>query len=86
MKTIETARHFRQIVEEKYQNEHGEYTRLLQESSAIDFDCEDSLDNPGSSYLWIGQDHHLNRDQVKQLIEHLKYWLENKRLKSEKEK
>jgi hypothetical protein len=45
---------------------HPEYisgcpTRLIQESSAIG-DYEDAFNKPGSSYLWIGKDHHLNRE------------------------
>jgi hypothetical protein len=82
MKTAKTNRGFRLIVEEKYQNEPDEFTRLIQESSAVG-SYDDSFDNPGSSYLWIGNDHHLNREQAVELIEHLQYWIENKRLKEE---
>lgn len=52
----------------------GEYTRLAQQSSAIG-DYDDSLCKPGSSFLWIGKHHHLNREEIKDLIEHLQYWL-----------
>ena len=79
MKIKKDGRGFYVVVEEKYQNKSGEYTRLIQESSAIG-DYEDSMDIPGSSYLWIGQDHHLNREQVKELIGYMQYWLDNKRL------
>jgi len=77
MRVEETQRGFRVLLEEKYQNKPGEFTRLIQESSAIG-DYEDSL--PGSSFLWVGDDHHLDREQVKELIEHMQYWLDNMRL------
>lgn len=56
--------------------------RLIQESSAVG-DYDDSLDNPGSSYLWVGRDHHLDRDQVRELIGHMNAWLTNGRLPDE---
>lgn len=55
----------------------GRYTdeRLLMESSAVG-DYDDSLDKPGSSFLWIsGMHHHLNREQVQEMIEHMQRWL-----------
>jgi len=48
--------------------------RLVQESSAVG-DYEDSFDKPGSSYLWFGPDHHLDREEVEELIGHLQRWL-----------
>jgi hypothetical protein len=54
-------------------------TRLIQESSAIG-DYEDSFDCPGSSYLWVGDDHHLDREEVAELIENMQHWLDNGRL------
>lgn len=74
MKTEKTDRGFVVVLEEKYQNEPGVMTRLIQESSAIG-DYDNSLDTPGSSYLWVGENHHLNREQVQELIERMKYWL-----------
>ena len=79
MKAKETERGFIVVTEEKYQNERGEFTRLIGESSAVG-DYEDSFENPGSSYLWVGRDHHLNREQVAELIRRFEYWLECKRL------
>ncbi len=77
---IETSnRGFRFVLAEKYQNEPGEYTMLIAESSAIG-DYDDSFDNPGSSYLWIGNDHHLSRDEVADMIETMQHWLDHKRL------
>jgi len=79
MRAIKTDRGFIVIEEEKYQNEPGEFTRLIQESSAIG-DYEDSMDKPGSSYLWVGQDHHLDREQVQGLIMSMEHWLNTGRL------
>lgn len=82
MKAEKTDRGFVVVVHEKYQNEPGKMTRLIQESSAIG-DYENSFDCPGSSYLWVGQDHHLNREEVAELITRMKYWLKTGRLKIE---
>lgn len=58
--------------------------RLAQHSSSIG-DYEDSLQRPGSSALWIGQDHHLNREEVAQFIAHLQSWLKTGSLEIQKE-
>jgi len=50
----------------------------LQQSSAID-DTERGMENPGSSFLWLGtqiERMHLSRDQVTALVGHLQTWLE----------
>lgn len=60
----------------------GGQTRLTSESSAIG-DYEDSYSHPGSSFLWIGDNHHLDREEVATLITHLQYWLDNRRLKED---
>ncbi len=75
MKTEKTNRGFFVVTHEKYKNEPGEMTRLIQESSAIG-DYENSFSCPGSSYLWVGQDHHLNREEVAELITRMQRWLE----------
>lgn len=51
------------------------YDRLVSESSAVGT-YEDSMDKPGSSFLWVGNAHHLNRDDVKELILFMECWLE----------
>lgn len=79
METIKTDRGFRLVTHEKYQNEPGEHTRLIQESSAIG-PYVNSIDCPGSSFLWVGKHHHLNREEVKELIQRMQYWLDTKRL------
>jgi hypothetical protein len=52
-----------------------EEQRLASQSSAIG-DHEDSADHPGTSFLWIGNNHHLGREDVAQLVRHLQAWLE----------
>lgn len=79
MKTEKVDRGFVVVTHEKYQNKPGEMTRLIQESSAIG-DYENSFDCPGSSYLFVGQDHHLNREEVAELIIRIQYWLKTGRL------
>lgn len=80
MKTV-THRGFIVVMHEKYPN-NGEQTRLIQESSVIG-DYDDSFDRPGSSYLWVGQDHHLNRGEVAELISQMRHWLDTGRLKED---
>lgn len=59
---------------------HGSYPppsedkRLVSQSSIVG-DYEDSLDRPGSSALWIGDEHHLSREEVAEFVEHLNAWL-----------
>lgn len=79
MKAVKSERGFIHIIHLNHANEPVE-KRLISESSAIG-DYDDSLRKPGSSYLWIGEDHHLNREEVKELIERMQYWLDHKRLK-----
>lgn len=79
MKTGKTGRGFRVVLEEKYQNEPGVMTRLVGESIAIG-EYEDAMDRPGSSFLWVWQDHHLSREQVAELVQLLQFWLANGRL------
>lgn len=79
MKSVRTGRGFVWVEAEKYQNEPGEMTRLIAESSAIG-DYEHSMDTPGSSFLWVGQDHHLNKEEVAELIERMAHWLATGRL------
>jgi hypothetical protein len=79
METV-THRGFIAVIHEKYPNEQDEKTRLIQESSAIG-DYKDSFDRPCSSYLWVGQDHHLNRGEVAELISRMQHWLDTGGLK-----
>ena len=77
MNAILTNRNFRLVEHQTYPESKIE--RLIQESSAIG-DYKDALNNPGSSFLWIGKDFHLNREEVEKLKDYLTYWLIHKRL------
>lgn len=48
--------------------------RIVMQSSAIR-GYTDSFDKPGSSCLWFGEHHLLNREEVAELVEHLQAWL-----------
>lgn len=78
---IENVRGFNKIVHKKQNN--GKEIRLVQESSAVG-NYEGA--SKGGSFLWIGQDHLLNRKEVGQLIVHLQTWLDTGRLTGETEK
>ena len=58
--------------------------KLIQESSAMG-DYKNSWERPGSSYLWVGEYHHLNREEVKELIKRMKHWLRKCRLKEDED-
>lgn len=73
MKIETTSRGFNALLHEAYPA--VDLIRLAVESSAVG-DYPDSLDNPGSSFLWIGQHHHLNREEVKEFCDYLQRWLE----------
>jgi len=55
----------------------------LQQSSAID-DTERGLNQPGSSFLWLGREDtdriHLHREHVQELIQVLQGWLSDGKL------
>jgi len=70
MKGIRTQRGFVGVWETAYLDDGND--RLIAESSAIG-DNEDSLEKPGSSFLWVGADHHLNREQVAELIARMQH-------------
>ena len=78
MREFTSDRGFYFLLEPNYTEPHAE-TRLVSESSAIG-DYEDSLDKPGSSFLWVGANHHLNREQVAELAAYLQNWLKTGRL------
>jgi hypothetical protein len=80
MKNMKTDRGFQYISEEVYASNPPAVSRLLQQSSAIDCEYEHGLNNPGSSYLWIGEDHHLSREEVRKFVAVLNHWLDTGRL------
>ena len=78
MKSHETPRGFRVLTHPSYIGKVD--TRLVQESSAIG-DYKDSMAQPGSSFLWVGDAHHLNREEVAELVKRMQHWLKRGRLK-----
>ncbi len=78
MKAHQTDRGFVYIQHSIYANAKAE-ARLVGESSNVG-DYKDSLENPGSSALWVGTSHHLNREEVADLIRRMQHWLDHKRL------
>jgi len=84
MKARKTERGFVCVGHRSYPNRE-EDLRLIQESSAINFDYDDALDRPGSSYLWVGDSHHLNREEVRELISRMQHWLDTGRLAVDEE-
>lgn len=73
MKVVKSERGFQFLMHPAYLPPHGE-ARLASVSSAIG-DYEDAFDRPGSSYLWIGDDIHLNREEVAELVVYLQSWI-----------
>ena len=81
MEVTKTDRGFELIEHPMYPPDTaGSCVRLVQQSSAIATDG-DEIPDPGTSYLWIGDDHHLNRDEVRSLVAHLRAWLTTGSLK-----
>ena len=78
MEAIRTNRGFIGIIHPVYPQGAGS-DHLIWESSVIG-DYENSFDVPGSSFLWVGEFHHLNREEVAELIKRMQYWLDNGRL------
>lgn len=78
MKLSKSNRGFDFLKHNRYVEPHDDI-RLASQSSAIG-ECEDSWDRPGSSYLWIGDNHHLNREQVAEFVGYLNRWLKTGRL------
>lgn len=54
---------------------------LVVTQSSIVGDYPDAMERPGTSALWFGFHHHLNREEVAQLVKHLQAWLDTGSLK-----
>lgn len=78
MKIDKTGRGFEELEHPSYKT--GELERLAMQASAIG-DYEDSFDRPGSSYLWIGEHHRLNREESQEFGERLIAWAKTGSLK-----
>lgn len=83
MQVKETSRGFR-VIEHPCYPQSGSVSRLVQESSAIG-EYADAFEKPGSSYLYVGNNHHLTREEVAELVEHMRHWLETGRLPEPKD-
>ncbi len=83
MKVEKSERGFEFLMHKGYPDPAS--TRIASESSVIG-NYEDSMDIPGSSYLWIGDNHHLNRAEVQQLIHHLTHWVQHGTLNTRKKR
>ncbi len=79
MEMEKNARNFHVLMHPRYGEDNRELP-IVQESSAIG-NYPDAFDKPGSSFLWIGSRHHLDREEVKTLIVFLQHWLETGSLK-----
>ena len=73
MRVEKSDRGFQCLTHPSYLEPH-EAKRVVSQSSAIG-DYDDSLDYPGSSFLWVGDHHHLNREEVRGLRDSLTMWL-----------
>lgn len=73
MRVERTPRGFEIIDHPAYVPGH-ESCRLVQQSSAVG-KYPDAFDRPGTSFLWFGDKHHLDREQVAELVDHLNAWL-----------
>jgi len=78
MKAIKSDRGFIRIEAAEYVNSETDSV-VIAESSAVG-DYEDSFDKPGSSFLWVGSSHHLNREEVAALTTAMQHWLSLGRL------
>ena len=76
MRIYRTLGGFPGVEHQKYAAEEGEMANLVEQSTMIG-DYEDGLSCPGSSCLWIGSDHHLNREEVAKLVKRLQHWLDH---------
>ncbi len=81
MKIEKSNRGFTSLTHEPYTKPDAD-NRIVTESSAIG-DYPDSFDKPGSSFLWFGFVHHLNREQVAEVVGHIQRWLKTGSLREE---
>lgn len=79
MKINKSDRGFEFLDHEVYPPGADHDSRLASQSSVVG-DYEDSFERPGSSALWVGMHHHLNREEVAQFVSHLQHWLDTGKL------
>jgi len=78
MKIVKTERGFQQVLCPVYPPDGTSKPIVLQSSVILDY--AEAMDRPGSSALWVGEHHHLCREEVAELISRLQHWLEHGRL------
>lgn len=72
MRLTQSDRGFHFVMHPLYSGERqGEEERLVSESSCVG----DGKGKPGSRCLWVGDNHHLSRDEVRQLERYIHRWL-----------
>ncbi len=74
MRIEKSERGFEFLYHPRYLDPHDDI-RVVSQSSAIG-NYDDSMEKPGSSFLWVGDELHLNRDEITELRDHLTTWLE----------
>ena len=79
MKIVDNERGFEHLIHPTYAEEPVD-ARLASRSSAVG-NYEDSFERPGTSFLWIGDLHHLDREEVSEFVKYLKHWLKTGYLK-----
>ena len=80
MQQIITERGFQLVANAGYPpNADNKTARVVQQSSAIG-DYEDSYDRPGTSFLWMGESLHLDREEVAEVVEYMQTWLKTGKL------
>lgn len=78
MRITKSDRGFQFLEHDTYPSDRSKNAnaRLASQSSLINPEYEDAMSRPGSSYLWIGEHHHLDREQVARFVAHLQSWLD----------
>ena len=80
MKAEKTGRGFVCVTHRCYPPKEQEEDALLIQESSVVGEYDDALEKPGSSSLWVGEHHHLNREEVAELVIRMNHWLKVGRL------
>lgn len=75
MNLIQTDRGFEVLEHDVYASQPPAKSTIVQQSCVIR-SFAGAYAFPGSSCLWIGKDHHLDRNEVRELVGFLQQWLE----------
>ena len=82
MRTVKSDKNY---VHVEHPDTQGEVMSLISESSAVG-PYPDAMNNPGSSFLRVGERIMLNREEVAELVERMQFWLKYRRLKMDDER